>query len=166
MRAIKAYTAAIDQTPEIDAAERGRIREALRRAPDAKAREAYRLSLEGWRAFERGALEPAATALTRAIELDPLDQVARYRFARVLTARGDPIRAKEQLETLIRAHVAPAFVLASAYVAYAQLLERDGDRARAIESYRAAADARRRRRARARRCTRRAQASRRVMIRT
>ena len=36
--------------------------------------------------------------------------------------------------------MAPAFVLASAYVAYAQLLERDGDRARAIENYRAAAD--------------------------
>jgi len=58
----------------------------------------------------------------------------------VLAARGEPIRAKEQLENLIRAHVAPAFVLAPAYVAYAQLLERDGDRSRAIENYRAAAD--------------------------
>jgi tetratricopeptide (TPR) repeat protein len=139
-RAVDAYTLALDQTPSNDATQRGRIREAMRRAPDAKARDAYRLSLEGWRAFERGALEAAATALTRAIDLDPLDDIARYRFARVLTARGDPIRAKEQLERLIRAHLAPAFVLASAYVAYAQLLERDGDRLRAIENYRSAAD--------------------------
>jgi len=139
-RALTAYNVAIDQTPSSDATQRSRIREAIRRAPDAKAREAYRLSLEGWRAFERGALEAAAIALTRAIELDPLDEVAHYRFARVLSARGDPIRAKEQLERLIRAHVAPAFVLASAHVAYAQLLERDGDRLHAIENYRAAAD--------------------------
>jgi tetratricopeptide (TPR) repeat protein len=135
--AVKAYTAALTG---VESAERGRIREALRRPPDATAREAYRLSLEGWRAFERGAFQPAMTALARAVELDPLDQVAHYRFARVLAARGEPIRAKEQLENLIRAHVAPAFVLAPAYVAYAQLLERDGDRSRAIENYRAAAD--------------------------
>jgi tetratricopeptide (TPR) repeat protein len=138
--AMKAYAAAMNQASEISATERGRIREALRRAPDSKAREAYRLSLDGWRAFERGALVPATIALQRSVELDPLDLVARYRFARVLDARGDRIRAKDQLENLIRARVAPAFVLASADVAYAQLLERDGDRARAIERYRAAAD--------------------------
>jgi len=138
--AVKAYAAAMNQASEIPATERGRIREALRRAPDPKAREAYRLSLDGWRAFERGALVPAATALQRSVELDPLDLVARYRLARVLDARGERIRAKEQLENLIRARAAPAFVLASADVAYAQLLERDGDRARAIEHYRAAAD--------------------------
>ena len=72
------------------------------------------------------------TALARSVELDPLDPVARYRFARVLAARGEPI-ARRQL-VLIRVRVAPAFVLASADVAYAQLLERDGDRARAIEA--------------------------------
>jgi tetratricopeptide (TPR) repeat protein len=138
--AVKAYTAAMDQARDIDAADRARIRDALRRAPDPKAREAYRLSLDGWRAFERGSTESAMTALTRSAELDPLDQVARYRFARVLAARGEQTRAKEQLENLIRSHAAPVFVLASAYVAYAQLLERDGDRARAIENYRAAAD--------------------------
>jgi tetratricopeptide (TPR) repeat protein len=137
--AVPLYTAALN-APDIDAASRARIREALRRTPDAQASEAYRLSLEGWRAFERGALDGAATALTRAIDLDPLDQVAHYRLARVLVARGEHARAKDQLEHLIGSRVAPAFVLAAAYVAYAQLLERDGDRTRAIENYRAAAN--------------------------
>jgi tetratricopeptide (TPR) repeat protein len=138
--AVKSYTAAINQASELEAAERERIRDALRRPPDPKARDAYRLSLDGWRAFERGVLDAAMTALARAVELDPIDQVAHYRFARVLAARGQQIRAKELLENLIRTHAAPTFVLASAYVAYAQLLERDGDRAHAIENYRAAAD--------------------------
>jgi tetratricopeptide (TPR) repeat protein len=137
--AVRLYRVALDQA-EGDGALRARVREALRRTPDPRAREAYRLSLDGWRAFERGALEPAATALARAVELDPLDQVARYRLARVVAARGDRTRAKAELESLIGARVAPAFVLAAAYVAYAQLLERDGDRTRAIENYRAAAD--------------------------
>jgi tetratricopeptide (TPR) repeat protein len=135
--AVSAYNAALMLAEGDD---RARIRESLRRAPDPKPREAYRLSLEGWRAFERGSLEPAAAALTRAVELDPADEVARYRLARVMSARGDTARAKPLLEHVISARTTPTFVLASARVAYAQLLERDGNRDRAIEQYRDAAD--------------------------
>jgi tetratricopeptide (TPR) repeat protein len=138
--ALKAYNAAISATPASDTTQRGRIRDALRRAPDSKTSEAYRLSLDGWRAFERGSLEAASTALSRAIDLDPLDQVAHYRFARVLAARGDSMLAKTAFENVIRTRTAPAFVLASTYVVYAQLLEREADRTHAIENYRAAAD--------------------------
>jgi hypothetical protein len=135
-QALKLYAAAL---PQADGNDRGAIRDAMRRAPDAKEREAYRLSLEGWRAFERGSLQPASNALGRSIELEPNDPVARYRWARVLTAR-EPMRAKEQLEQVIRARTAPNFVLAAVYVAYAQLLERDGERTRAVQQYRLAAD--------------------------
>jgi tetratricopeptide (TPR) repeat protein len=135
--ALKFYTAAL---PQADNRDRGAIRDAMRRAPDAKGRDAYRLSIEGWRAFERGDLRSAGDALARSIELDPVDPVARYRWARVLAARGEPMRAKQQLEQVIGARTAPSFVLASIYVTYAQLLERDGDRARAIQQYRLAAD--------------------------
>jgi tetratricopeptide (TPR) repeat protein len=137
--AIQAYNAALAQ-PEIDAVVRNRAREAIRRPPDAAARESFKLSLEGWRAFERGAFEPAMTALTRATMLDPGDPVARYRLARVLAARGDEMRARQQLAEVISARTAPAFVLASAYFAYATLLEQSGERARAIANYRAAAN--------------------------
>jgi tetratricopeptide (TPR) repeat protein len=64
---------------------------------------------------------------------------ARFGLARIATARGDDARAREQLETLIAAPTAPPIVLASAYIEYARLLERSGDRVRAIENYRHAA---------------------------
>jgi Flp pilus assembly protein TadD len=80
----------------------------------------------------------AAAALTRARTLDPLDQVARYRYARVLAARGDEVHAIAELEQLIAARVAPAFVLASIYLEHGKLVERAGNPTRAIESYRLA----------------------------
>jgi tetratricopeptide (TPR) repeat protein len=136
-RALKFYAAALAQSNGDD---RKAIRDAMDHAPDPSTREAYRLSLEGWRAFERGAIQPAAAALARAVELDPSDAVARYRWARILAARGEPMRARSQLEQIIGARTAPPFALASIYVAYAELLERDGDRAKAIQQYRSAAD--------------------------
>jgi tetratricopeptide (TPR) repeat protein len=64
---------------------------------------------------------------------------ARLGLARLATARGDDARAREQLETLIGARTAPAMLLATAHIEYARLLERAGDRPRAIDSYRQAA---------------------------
>ena len=62
----------------------------------------------------------------------------RYRYAKALEARGDRDRAIRQLEQVIapRAVMAPAIVLASAYVDYGKSLERVGDRAKALEMYR------------------------------
>jgi hypothetical protein len=61
---------------------------------------------------------------------------ARLGLARLAAARGDDARAREEIETLIGARTAPAIVLESAYIEYARLLERAGDRARAVDSYR------------------------------
>ena len=122
-----------------DAAEiREQARVGLRQAPNAQAAEAYRLSLEGWRALERRDLDQAEASLARAVELAPRDVVARYRYARVLEARKDE-RARDALEQVIAAPIVPAIVLASALVDYAQMIERAGDRARALALYRDAA---------------------------
>jgi tetratricopeptide (TPR) repeat protein len=65
---------------------------------------------------------------------------ARLGLARLAASRGDNARAREQLEALLAARGAPPIVLASAYVEYARLLERAGDRTRAIDNYRRAAE--------------------------
>ncbi len=62
---------------------------------------------------------------------------ARLGLARLAASRGDSARAREQLEPLLAARGAPPIVLAAAYLEYARLLERAGDRTRAIDSYRA-----------------------------
>jgi hypothetical protein len=64
---------------------------------------------------------------------------ARLGLARIAASRGDSARAREQLEALLAARGAPPIVLASAYIEYARLLERTGDRTRAIDNYRRAA---------------------------
>ena len=138
-RALAAYMAAIEKAADrTDTA--SRAREAMRQTPDRTLAESYRLSLEGWRMFEQGSAKQAASPLSRAVALDPADPVARYRYARVLDASGDATRARQQLDALLSTRVVPAFVLAPALVTYGGLLERTGDRTRAIESYRRASD--------------------------
>jgi tetratricopeptide (TPR) repeat protein len=138
-RALPAYTTAIAKAADRpDTA--SRAREAMRQSPDKTLAESYRLSLEGWRMFEQGSITQARSPLSRAVELNSADPVARYRYARVLDATGDAADARRQLEALLSARVVPAFVLAPALVAYGTLLERAGDRTRAIESYRRAFD--------------------------
>ena len=63
------------------------VNERLRKAPDAKRAEAYRLSLEGWRRIEHNDIEAAANALTSSLALNPLYPVAHYRYGRVQQAR-------------------------------------------------------------------------------
>jgi tetratricopeptide (TPR) repeat protein len=134
--AVASFKAALDEAGADDDTRR-RAREGLAVTPDPRVTEAFRLSLEGLRAFERGSLDDAGTRLARAVALAPFDQVARYRFARVLEAQGDRRRALDQLEHIVTTRpLAPAFVLASAFVEYARLLEDDGDRARALTMYR------------------------------
>ena len=139
--AVAAYAAAVTLAPTDDPLQiRERARAGLRQKPDARRAEAYRLSLEGWRALDRGAREDAERLLGRAVVLAPDDEVARYRYARVLDAGGARARAREQLDHVIAARpIAPAIVLASALVDYAQWLEDAGDRARAVAMYRDAA---------------------------
>lgn len=104
-----------------------------------RASEAYRTGLEAWRAFERHAYPEADTLFTHALALAPADPVLAYRYGRLLEARGLHAPARAQFERVLAARpVAPAFVLASAYVECARLVERSGDRTRAIALYRAA----------------------------
>ena len=70
-----------------------RARRGLARAPDAVKAQAYGLSLEAWRQFQRGG--PAAAAeerLERALAMDPQNTIARYRYGRVLMARHQDAR--------------------------------------------------------------------------
>jgi len=140
--AAAAYSRAIATAPE---GESGHVRDAARageaRKPDATRASAYRLALEGWRAFERKAFDEAEAKFRASIAIAPDAPVTSYRYARLLEARGDRDAARDRFEKIIAApQPAPSAVLASAYVECARLVERDGDRTRATTLYRAALD--------------------------
>jgi tetratricopeptide (TPR) repeat protein len=138
--AIAAYREAIVATPPGDPHEiRRQAAERLRRAPDAARAEAYRLSIDGWRALESNDNGRAAAALERSLELNAADAVARYRYGRVLQATHDDAGALAQFELAIGAAPAcPAPVLGAAYLEAARLHERLGQRDRALSHYRIA----------------------------
>jgi tetratricopeptide (TPR) repeat protein len=139
-RARAEYEAAIAAAPGDDVLEiRARARALRRHDPDPRAGEAYRLSLEGWRAFERRAFADAEAALARAIRLNAADGVARYRLARVIAARGREADALAELERAIEARGSlPGPIRASTFVEAARLHERAGHATRAIQLYEAA----------------------------
>ncbi len=141
-RAIEMFRLAIVSAPGDEGESvRTAANEQLRHAPDARKAEACRLSLEGWREFERGALGRAETLLQRSLDLNPADPVTHFRFGRLLQARdtNDP-RALAQFEMAIAARPsAPASILASAYFEAGRVLESRGDRARALEMYQSVA---------------------------
>ena len=136
-KAVAEFRAAQASAPADDPHEvRKAASEGLSRAPDARTTEAYRLSLEGWRAFERGALGEAGPRLDRAVELRPEDGVNRFRRGRVLEARGDRVRALADFEKAIQVRPAPpAPFVAGSFVACGRLYEAAGDRARAVSNY-------------------------------
>lgn len=139
--AVAAYRAAIEMPAASEALSiwRTRARTNIRRTPDPVAAEAYRLSLEGWRAVERGDAAQVASALStllRARTLAPQDPTVAYRVGRAFAARGDAQAARGELErALAHADRAPAVIVAAACVEYAALLERSEDRAHAIALY-------------------------------
>jgi tetratricopeptide (TPR) repeat protein len=138
-RAITAYRAAIDLVPSDDPDNiEAAAHVALRRGPPAVESEAYRLSLLGWRAFERGAHDEAATMLARAVAQSPNDLMIRVREARVRAARGDLAGALASFDAVIamRPRV-PAVALGSAYLWSAELLEHQRNSTAALERYRA-----------------------------
>ncbi len=143
-RAVAAYRAALTAAAADDPRRvRERAQDGLDRAPDRAATEAYRLSLDGWRALQRGALDEAARWIERAAQLAPADAVVRFRRASLLLARHDPAQALADFERVIQARPRPpdTFV-ASAYVEAARLLESRGERARAVAMYESAAGVR------------------------
>jgi tetratricopeptide repeat protein len=118
---------------------RAKTAERLRRAPDPRHAEAYRLSLEGWRRFEHNDLPSAAGLLESSLALNGSEPVARYRFGRVQQGRKDDASALAQFEHTIRAaRNCPPPILGSAYLEAARVLERLGRRPQAISYYRTA----------------------------
>jgi tetratricopeptide (TPR) repeat protein len=136
--ATAAYRAALALTSSTDPLDiAARARAGLRERPGGPTSEAYRLSLEGWRALERGDIGAAARALDRSLMLRPDDPVTRYRQARLLVAQRDETRALAVLEALAGARATtPPTIYADACVDAARLHEERGATDRAIELYR------------------------------
>jgi hypothetical protein len=136
--ATTAYRNAAAAAPSDDPYEiRERSAALLRKAPDSRTSEAYRLSLEGWRRLEETDLPGATAALERSLSLNPLDPVARYRLGRVLQARREDAGALAQFELAIKnASACPAPILATAYLEAARLHERANRPADAVSFYR------------------------------
>src|SRR5262249_41509385 len=139
--ATAAYRDATTTAPEDDPLDiRAQAAERIRRAPDARKAEAYRLSLEGWRHLERDDLPGAAAALERSIEINAQDPVAHYRYGRLLQRSHDDAGALAQFDLTIRnAELCPAPILGTAYLETARLHERAGRANDAIAGYRVAA---------------------------
>ena len=136
--AVRAYEAAVAAAPADDPENvRTQARDRLRRRPDPRLAEAYRVSLEGWRQLQRGDATSAAASLERAAALNPGDVVTRYRLGKLLLPR-DRAEALAAFETVLAWRpVAPPTILAAACVEAGRLLE-TRDRTRAIELYRRA----------------------------
>jgi tetratricopeptide (TPR) repeat protein len=137
--AIAAYRQAVAASPSPDPQEiRARATEHMKKTPDPARAEAYRLSLEGLRKFEKQDLAGAEPLLARAVRLDPKDGAARYRYGRVLQAKREDAAAVAAFEAAIRSKDCPAPLVAAAYLEAARLHERLARRAQAIDYYRAA----------------------------
>jgi len=135
--AIDAYRAAIAAAPSPDPYNvRTQSSERLRKSPDPKHAQAYRLSLEGWRRLEHNDIQAATNALASSLALNGSDPVAHYRYGRVEQARKDDAAALAQFEHAIRgARTCPAPILGNAYLEAARVLERLGRRADAVSYY-------------------------------
>jgi tetratricopeptide (TPR) repeat protein len=135
-----AYRSAIAAAPAGDALGIvAQANQALSRRPDARAGEAYRLSLEGWRALQRQELGAAEAALTRSTALRGDDPVTQYRLGRLAQARGQQQEALAAYDRAITLRGAcPPTVLAAAFLEAGRLHERAGQRDRAAAMYRRA----------------------------
>lgn len=130
------YRAALDAAPTDAVAARARAGLAVKASADQAA---YRASLQGWRALERGDIAAAEPLITQAVRARPDDPVYRYREARLLLARRNEAGAAASFARVLasKADRAPTITASAAYDA-AMLAERQGDTARAIEYYRRA----------------------------
>jgi tetratricopeptide (TPR) repeat protein len=135
--AVEAYRAAIASAPADDPDKvRSRANERLRRRPDARVAEAYRLSLEGWRQLQRRELKRAADSFARSAALAPSDAVLWYRIGKLEIAEGNPDEALARFEQVMAARpAAPHAILAAANLEGARILEKRGELARALQLY-------------------------------
>jgi Tetratricopeptide repeat len=138
--AMASYRLASLSAPEADPYQIRRQASArLRKAPNARHSEAFRLSLDGWRRLERKDVAGALSALERAMALNPRDPVARYRYGRVHMSRREHAAALAHFEQVIHEpRDCPAPILGTTYLDAAQLYERLGRREQARSAYRVA----------------------------
>jgi tetratricopeptide (TPR) repeat protein len=143
-----------------------RARRGLSHTPDALKGQAYKLSLDAWRLFERGGSGVNAELMfERALAMDPQNGIGRVRYARLLASRKQDVKALEQLELALRpqsgaatgaggahagtgataaansggASLPPTMVAEAAFLA-GRLSEQAHDRDHAMTYYRRAAD--------------------------
>jgi tetratricopeptide (TPR) repeat protein len=141
--AVTAYRAALAATAGGDPLSVApEARRGLREVPSSVVTRSYRLSLEGWRAFQRGALTQADTLLGQALMLTPTEGTTRYRRAQLLMAQGHDDAALADLEmVLLVPDTTPPVHVAAACLDAARLHEARHDTTRAIELYHLAHDA-------------------------
>lgn len=113
-----------------------RARAGLRTTPNVDTARAYRLSLEGWRALEAGALADASRLLSQSLALRPDDAVTKYRQARLLLAQDNDSSALPLLEqaAAARSGIHPA-LQGYACIEAATLFEQRGQRQQAVDYY-------------------------------
>ncbi|HSL22118.1 MAG TPA: hypothetical protein VK886_11320 [Vicinamibacterales bacterium] len=135
-----AYRSAIAAAPADDPLDIvSQAQHGLSERSDVRMTEAYRLSLDGWRALERNDLDHAESSLKRALDLRAEDPVTQYRWGRLRQARGDDDQAIAALEHAIRLRTScPPTVLGAAFLEAGRLHERAGRRDRAAAMYRGA----------------------------
>ena len=135
-----AYRSAIAAAPADDPLDIvSQANRGLGRRPDARVAEAYRLSLEGWRALGRNQLGAADGALTQSLVLKDDDPVTHYRYGRLLQKQGDQQEALAAFERALRLKAnCPPTVLALVYLDAGRLHERAGHRDQAAAMYRSA----------------------------
>ena len=138
--ALAAYRLAMQTAPSPDPRGlRQLASERMRRAPDAKRADAYRLSLEALRKLEKSDETGAEALLTQSLRLNPKDPVTHFRYGRALAARKQDEPALAAFESAIRgARDAPGPIAASAYYEAARIHERLGRTDHAIAYYRTA----------------------------
>ena len=138
--ALAAYQQAATYAPGVDTLNIKRdAAEHLRKAPNPRHAEAFRLALAGWRELERKDATAAASSLERALALNNRDPVARYRYGRVLEARRDDRAALVEFEHAIReARNAPAPIIGEAFLEVGRIHERAGRRKEAIAAFQSA----------------------------
>ena len=129
----------VDSKPAAPAGALTRAQRQLREARERLAAPAYRLSLEGWRALERGELDQASRLLTQSLSLRPDDSLTRYRYARLLLAQH---REEDALVAFAEIHKrhdeTPPVIYTLACVDAARVQERKGATTIAMDLYRSA----------------------------
>ncbi|MGE5815566.1 MAG: hypothetical protein ACM36C_13845 [Acidobacteriota bacterium] len=135
-----AYRSAIAATPPDDPLGIVELANpALGRPPDPRLAQAYRLSIEGWRALGRRELGAAGTALKQSLAIKSDDPVTQYRYARLLMAQGDSDAALVAFDRALKGKSnCPPTILAAAYLDAGRLHEHAGRRDRAAAMYRSA----------------------------